>query len=97
MANTPTASITNENGQFRSASGPAAIEAYRLRTMIVMLRLWSRTGIQPSRGIRILKVAQDTTGMRTRDTDALTAKLTEMMNAALSQCEIGTLTTPERG
>ena len=89
--------IHNVNGQWRTLQGPRATGALRLRSIKTFLLLWSRTGIQPTRGVRILKVAQQTTGLRTRNIDTLTAALDALLEQALDQCEIGTLTTPDNG
>lgn len=90
-----TSAIHNVNGHVRTIAGAHAIEAYRLKVIKVSLRLWADTGIQPTRNVRILKVAQQTTGLKTRNIDTLTAALDALMDAELSQCEIGTLTTPD--
>jgi hypothetical protein len=90
-----TSAIHNVNGHVRTITGPHAIEAYRLKVIKVSLRLWANTGIQPTRNVRILKVAQQVTGLKTRNVDALVAALDALMDAELSQCEIGTLTTPD--
>jgi len=89
--------IHNVNGQLRTITGRHGIQAYRLKVIKVSLRLWANTGIQPTRGVRILKVAQQTTGLKTRNIDALVAALDALMDVELSQCEIGTLTTPDNG
>lgn len=61
-ANAPaTARIVNRNGAFSYAHGPDAVEAYRLKVMIVGFKLWHKTGIQPTRRVRILKLVQHTT------------------------------------
>ena len=90
-----TSTIHNVNGHVRTITGPHAIEAYRLKVIKVSLRLWADTGIQPTRNVRILKVAQQVTGLKTRNIDALVAALDALMDADLSQCEIGTLATPK--
>jgi hypothetical protein len=91
-----TSIIHNADGYVRTITGSHAIEAYRLKVIKVSLRLWADTGLQPTRGVRILKVAQQTTGLKTRNIDTLTAALDALMNVELGQCEIGTLTTGVR-
>ena len=95
MKQTPTHStITNINGRLRTLTGPNATHAYRFRMIKTCLRLWKQTGIQPTRGVKILKVAQQATGLLTRNVDTLTAALDDLITLELSLCEIGTLTTP---
>ena len=89
-----TSAIHNVNGHVRTITGTHAIAAYRLKVIKVSLRLWADTGIQPTRNVRILKVAQQVTGLKTRNVDALVAALDALIDAELSECEIGTLTTP---
>lgn len=93
-ANAPKSSrIKNEDGKLRHCDGHDAVEAYRLKCMIVALKLWDKTGMQPTRGVKILKLAQHTTGLKTRNVEALVAKLTEMMNAQIDKCEVITVAT----
>ena len=89
--------INNVNGQWRTLQGPRAIEALRLRSLKTFLLLWSRTGLQPTRGVKILTLAQQATGLRTRNIATLTAALDALLERELDQCEIGTLTTPPTG
>lgn len=82
--------ITNENGQFRSAVGPKAIDAYRLRVMITALKLYQRTGMQPTRGVNIVKMARAETDLPKAKHEQLIAALTAMLNDTLQGVTIVT-------
>lgn len=79
--------ITNENGQFRSAVGTEAIEAYRLRVLISGLKLEHRTGgkMRVSRNVNCLAIAKKTTGLKTNDRLKHIERLEAMLNAQLDK------------
>lgn len=84
--------ITNENGELRSVTvtGPAGIAALRLRTIIVALGLYAKTGMQPTRGVNIIKVAQFETGLKTRDHGKLIEALRALCDAQIAACTVTT-------
>lgn len=83
--------ITNENGQLRSAVGHYAIQAVRLRTVMVGLKFeFEHKGMRMTRGRSMKAVAKDITGLRTNNVVALLVALQGMLDAALAQCTIVT-------
>jgi hypothetical protein len=80
--------ITNKDGKLQSVVGRDAVEAFRYKVMISGLKLKQKTGMEPTRGVRILKLAQQTTGLKTRDYDKLIERLQIMMNEQVSKCLI---------
>lgn len=60
-------------------TGKAGIELYRLVSMKHAFGLWRKTGLQPTRGVRIKKLVQQVTGLKTRNDDVLAAKLEAMI------------------
>lgn len=82
--------ITNENGEVRCVTGPAGIAAFRLRTIIVALGLHAKTGMQPTRGVNIIKVAQFETGLKTRDHAKLIEALRALCDAQVAACTVTT-------
>ncbi len=80
-----TSTITNENGQLRSVTGEHGMEAFTLRTLIVMLK-------SEQRGLRFrvsaLKAAKRVTGLKTNDRAAQIAAIQPKLDAALAKCEI---------
>jgi len=89
----PADRIINVNGQLRSCNGPDAVNAFRLRTIITGLKFKQRTGMEITRAFKIVKVAQQTTGLKTRDIDTLIAALETMFNAQLDTVEVSHLDT----
>jgi hypothetical protein len=87
--------VKNENGQLRSVSGPYAVEAFRLKAIILGLAFKRKTGLEITRGVRIMKLAKETTGLKTNDYDKLDAALKMMFNACLDRCEMSSHQTPE--
>lgn len=81
--------ITNKNGQLESVVGPVAVDAFRLRVMISAVRL-EKSGMRASRGINATKLAQQTTGLKTKDRDALIKRLEEMLQQRVSECLVVT-------
>lgn len=81
--------ITNKDGQFVSAVGPAAVEAFRLRTLIVGLQAEARMpkGMKLSR-VPLKKVAKQITGLKTNDVEKLVAALEVTLATVLSTCEV---------
>lgn len=79
--------ITNRNGQLSTCDGPAAVNAFRLRTMIQALRFKQRTGMEISR-IKILPVAKRETGLKTNKIDVLVAAIEVKLQASIDQCVI---------
>jgi len=90
---TDPARIVNENGQWRSCNGADAVNALRLRTIIQGLKFKQRTGMELTRAFKIVKVAQQTTGLKTRNIDTLIAALETMFNAQLDTVEVSHLDT----
>lgn len=83
--------ITNTNGQFRSAVGPEAIEAVRIRTVMIGLKFeFEHPGMRMTRGRSMKAVAKDLTGLRTNNIVALLLALQTKLDAMLAQCTIVT-------
>lgn len=88
---TPRNVIENENGEFRAATGPVAVEAFRFRVLISGLRLEMRCpGMKVSRGVSCVALAKRATGLKTNNREKLIARLEEMQNEKLSQCLVVT-------
>ncbi len=81
--------IQNENGQFRGATGRGVL-AYRYKVLISALRLKQKTGMEPTRGVRILKVCQHETGLKTRNYDLLVEALQGLMEREIVASTITT-------
>ena len=58
--------IVNQNGRLSHVTGKGVM-AYRLKCMIIGLEFRQRTGMEIDRRYRILKVAQQETGLKTRN------------------------------
>jgi len=63
-------------------TGKSGIELTRLIVMRSAFKLWIKTGMQPTRGVRIKKLVQETTGLRTSKNDALLERLELMIAEA---------------
>lgn len=85
----PTNVIENENGEFRSARGPKAVEAFRLRTLIVGVQAEAK-GIRMNSRVNCTKVARAETGLKTRDRNKLIEALKKKLDAVLAECVIVT-------
>lgn len=81
--------ITNEGGQLRSAVGPKAVNAFRLRTIISGLKFEAKTGMKMSR-VSTVKVAKEVTGLKTNNKTKLIERLEKMLEQTLSEVAIVT-------
>ncbi len=63
-------------------TGKGGMNLMRLLVMRSAFGLWCKTGMQPTRGVRILKLVQETTGLRTRDKAVLAQRLNELVAEA---------------
>jgi hypothetical protein len=87
--------ITNRaNGELASCSGPHAVNAFRLRTMIIALRFREKTGFDLSR-VKVLPVAKAETGLKTNKIPVLIAAIEAKLAAEIDQCEIVEAKRPE--
>ena len=80
--------ITNENGEWRSLTGPKAIQALALRSLIVGLDFEISTGMRMTRGPSCMTLAKRKTGLRTNKREVLRARLVEMLNQCVSECAV---------
>jgi hypothetical protein len=79
--------ITNRNGQFSSATGETAVQAFAIRSLIVTLRLEAKTGIKMSR-VSAKAIAKRRTGLKTNNAEKLCTALESELDTLLAQCEI---------
>lgn len=79
--------ITNRNGSLSSCVGTVAVDAFRLRVIIQALEFKEKTGFEICR-IPSLQAAKRTTGLKTNDRQKHIAKLREMMDEAVSKCQV---------
>jgi hypothetical protein len=79
--------ITNRNGQLVSCDGYDAVEAFRLRTLIVGVKA-EGLGIKVRRGQSCLSIAKETTGLRTNNRDKQIVRLREMLQTQLAKVEV---------
>lgn len=77
--------ITNSKGQLESCVGKDAVEAFRLRTIIVGVRAESK-GMRLTRGISCTKLAKELTGLKTNNREILMERLQAMLNEQISRC-----------
>jgi hypothetical protein len=81
------ASITySKHGHATSFVGEEATSYFRLNVLIQGLKL-EKVGIRVTRGVSCLKIAKQTTGLRTNDRDEQIRTLRAMAEALLAQCE----------
>lgn len=59
--------IKNNNGHLSSVSGDKAMEAFRLRLILISLRFRQDTGYDMDRRFKSIKIAQQATGLKTRN------------------------------
>jgi len=82
--------ITNRtDGTLASVTGRGVI-AYRLKAIIVGLELKQRTGVEVSRRFSILKVAKQTTGLKTNNIRVQIDELWRLYNVEVAACTITT-------
>ena len=81
---TPTNVIENEGKEWRSITGPKAIEALRLRTILVGLKT-EATGMRLTRHVSCTQLAKQLTGLRTRDRAKLAAAVQARLDALLAE------------
>ena len=82
--------ITNRNGKLAMCDGPNAVDAFKLRTLIVMLDFKARTGMDMDRRVPAVRTARRETGLKTRDLATLRAAVVAKMNAAMALCDVVT-------
>lgn len=80
--------ITNRNGKLATCDGPNAVEAFRLRALVVMLDFKARTGMDMDRRVPAIRTARRETGLKTRDIATLRAAVVAKMNEAIARCEV---------
>ena len=68
-------------------TGEAATKRVQLITVRSALRLHKNTGMQVRRGVNIVRIAQEHTGLRTRKHDELLARLDVMIRELETQIE----------
>lgn len=77
--------IENDKGQLRSLRGPKAIEALRLRTILVGLKSEAQ-GMRLTRHVSCTKLAKELTGLRTNDRAKLGAAIQMKLDAVVAEC-----------
>lgn len=82
--------IENSNGQLRSVSGPEAMSAFRLRTLLVGLKFEAETGMRMTRGVSCKKLAKEETGLKTNNVEKLSQALGAKLDAQISKCLVVT-------
>ncbi len=82
--------ITNRSGHLSSCTGPHAVNAFRLRTLIVALRFRQKTGMDIDRRVKVLSYAKRETGLRTNNIDTLIAAVEVKLADAVAQCDVVT-------
>ena len=60
-------------------TGYVGVDRLRLCMIRSALKLWMGTGLQPTRGVRILKLAREVTGSRSRKADVVLAELDQII------------------
>ena len=82
--------ITNRaNGELASVTG-RGVNAFRLRAIIIGLEFKAKTGMEVDRRFSILKVAKQTTGLRTNKIPVLVAELKRLHDIEVDACTITT-------
>ena len=76
-----------------TVTGKAGISLYRLLMIRSAFKLWTKTGLQPTRGVRILSVVKDLTGLKTRDA----AKQMERLDLLIQEAESHVVRTGPEG
>lgn len=80
--------IVNEDGEWRQLTGPKAVQALALRSLILGLDFEAKTGMRMTRGASCLTLAKQKTGLRTNKREVLRARLVEMLNQCISECAV---------
>lgn len=80
--------IENSNGLLQSVTGPEAVEAFRLRAMLISLRFTIKTGMPVTRGFNIKKLVKEETGLNTNDLNKLEIALAKKLDETISKCSI---------
>lgn len=83
MNTKPLDTIESHGNGGMSFSGRDAVEVFRLASMISALKLEAK-GIRMSRGVSVLKIAKQTTGLRTNDRMKQAERLQVMLDNAKS-------------
>lgn len=78
-----TGRIEVHEGGGATITGQGGIALYRLIAIRSGFKMWRATGMQPTRGVRIKRLVQETTGLKTsKDDILLLAKLDAMIAEA---------------
>lgn len=78
--------IENSAGQLRQVSGPEAVKAFRLRTMLVGLKFEAKTGMRMTRGVSCKTLAKQETGLKTNKVEKLVEALQAKLDAQIDKC-----------
>lgn len=82
--------IENSNGELKSVSGPEAMAAFRLRTILVGLKFEAQTGMRMTRGMSCRTLAKQETGLKTNNVEKLTQALAARLDAQIGKCLVVT-------
>lgn len=81
--------IENEAGQLRSVTGPKGAEAFRLRQILIGMKLEATSpGMKLTRGPSCTAIAKALTGLKTRDREKLAVAVQAKLDEVLAQCLI---------
>lgn len=86
----PTNVIENSKGQLQSVRGPEAVQAFRLRTILVGLRFEAKTHMRMTRGRSCKALAKEETGLKTNDVAKLIEALEAKLDAQIGKCLVVT-------